>query len=371
MSKIIEQLDERTWKVTETLGGITSVYNVYDENPEKEEVVRNIEKLDTSQLSFLKTALGISGGGGVTILAGDNITVTENMDGSYTISSTATATDVKLIPGNGIDIEYSIEDDGYIISSTSRPQTSYIAGEGIKFSATGEPGVIQIDAANNGVSSITAGPGIAVNQSSGDVTISSTGGSSSPAFSPAPMVSGEWYLIGNPWRIPTSGNILNNWSTYSAGYLYFTPYYCLADVTIDAVQFRGYVSETVYVKMAVYEGDPDRMIPTNLLMQTGPTLPSPTWGMQSIILNDGLTLTAGNTYWFGLCTSGELSITSYPYYGHNLPIIKGNTWDFAIYEQVGWQTVADVYSEIPTDISGVSGTYSFANNCPIIRFRKQ
>lgn len=371
MSKIVEQVDDRTWTVTETIGGVVSIYNVYDENPEKEEVVRNIEKLDTTQLSLLKTKLGIAGGGTVTLNAGDGIQVTAEVDGSYTISSTVTGESVKITGGGGITVEQDPETGEYTISYSSRPQVSYIAGEGIKFSSTDEPSVVQIDAAFSGVSSITAGPGLVVDHAAGDVTISSLNGSLPATFSPAPMAAGEWYLIGNPWRIPTSGNLLNNWTTYSAGYAYFTPYYCLEDVTIDAIQFRGYVSETAYVKMMIYEGDPSRMVPTTLLAQTGPTLPSPTWGMQSILLDSGLTLTAGNTYWFGVCTSSELSITSYPYYGHNLPIIKGNSWDFAIYEHVGWQTVSNVYSEIPLDMSGVSGTYSFANYCPMIRFRKQ
>lgn len=371
MSKIVEQVDDRTWTVTETIGGVVSIYNVYDENPEKEEVVRNIEKLDTTQLSLLKDKLGISGGGTVTLNAGDGIQVTTELDGSYTISSTVTGETVKLTGGNGITVEQDDETGEYTISYTNRPQVSYLPGEGIKFSSTDDSSAVEISAAFNGVSSITAGPGLVVDQSSGDVTISSLSGTAPATFSPAPMSSGEWYLIGNPWRIPTGGNILNNWTTYTEGCAYFTPYYCLEDVTIDAIQFRGYVSETVYVKMMIYEGDPTKMSPTTLLAQTGPTLPSPIWGMQSILLDSGLSLTAGNTYWFGVCTSGELSITSYPYYGHNLPIIKGNSWDFAIYEHVGWQTAASVYSEIPSDISGTPGTYSFPNQCPIIRFRKQ
>lgn len=66
MSKIVEQLDGRTWKVTETLGGITTVYNVYDEDPSVDETVKKFQKLTESDLSSIKGIVGAAGPTGPT-----------------------------------------------------------------------------------------------------------------------------------------------------------------------------------------------------------------------------------------------------------------------------------------------------------------
>ena len=58
MSKIVEQIDERTWKVTETIGGITSIYNVYDEDPSIDDTVRKFQRLSQSDLSSIKGIIG-------------------------------------------------------------------------------------------------------------------------------------------------------------------------------------------------------------------------------------------------------------------------------------------------------------------------
>lgn len=61
MSKIVEQLDERTWKVTEVIGGITSIYNVYDENPSIDDTVRKFQKLSQGDLGSIKGIVGAAG----------------------------------------------------------------------------------------------------------------------------------------------------------------------------------------------------------------------------------------------------------------------------------------------------------------------
>jgi hypothetical protein len=58
MSKIITQIDERSWEVTETVGPITSTYMVYDEDPSIDDTVRKFQRLSQSDLSSIKGIIG-------------------------------------------------------------------------------------------------------------------------------------------------------------------------------------------------------------------------------------------------------------------------------------------------------------------------
>jgi hypothetical protein len=97
-----------SWTVTETdsNGEVTSIYMVY-EDPNKKATIREFEKLSTEDIASFKSIIGVtggSGGGSVTLLAGDGIDVADNFDGSYTISSA-----VREFPGiragNGINVD--------------------------------------------------------------------------------------------------------------------------------------------------------------------------------------------------------------------------------------------------------------------------
>lgn len=66
MSKTVEQLDSRSWKVTEDFGSYTSVYVVYDEDPNKTDTRRSFERMSTEELSAVKSLIGAAGPQGTT-----------------------------------------------------------------------------------------------------------------------------------------------------------------------------------------------------------------------------------------------------------------------------------------------------------------
>jgi len=66
MSKIVERIDDNTWKVTEEIGGITTVYAVYGEDPSVDETVRKFQRLTESDLSSIKGIVGAAGPTGPT-----------------------------------------------------------------------------------------------------------------------------------------------------------------------------------------------------------------------------------------------------------------------------------------------------------------
>lgn len=66
MSKIVERIDDNTWKVTEEIGGITTVYAVYGEDPSVDETVRKFQRLAESDLSSIKGIVGAAGPTGPT-----------------------------------------------------------------------------------------------------------------------------------------------------------------------------------------------------------------------------------------------------------------------------------------------------------------
>jgi len=355
---------------TDNEGRAISKYMVY-EDPNKKETIRSFEKLTTEEIASFKSIIGVTGGGGSVMLnAGDGINVVDEGGGAFTISATGGAR-VGIKAGRGILVDEI--DEGYMISSDGGGGgATYAAGQNISFSEDPKYGTL-INASFNGVSSITAGRGLEVDQTTGDVTISAVSDSSVASaaniYYPTSMKVGEWYMIGNPHFIPPSNNILNNSNTLSAGVISFTPYYCLEDVTIDAIQFRGAQAAGTSTKLVVYENSPANLEPTNLLVETAGLTNAAAFGFRTAVLTRALSLTAGNTYWFGVCHSATHTTTVYPYNGHNLPIIKGNTWDFTLYEHTGRNTYTNSYNSIPASLAGFT-THTFANNCPFIRFRK-
>jgi hypothetical protein len=366
-----------SWIAVETdiNGEVTSKYMVY-EDPNKKSSIREIEKLTTEEIASFKSIIGVTGGGGsVTLNAGDGIDVVDEGGGAFTISATGDGR-VSIKAGKGILVDEI--DGGYMVSSDGSGGGSggggatYAAGQNISFSEDPKYGTL-INASFNGVSSITAGRGLEIDQTTGDVTISavsdSNAASTANIYYPARMITGEWYMVGNPHFIPPSNNILNNSNTLSAGVISFTPYYCLEDVTIDAIQFRGAQAAGTSTKLVVYENSPANLEPTNLLVETAGLTNAAAFGFRTAVLTRALSLTAGNTYWFGVCHSATHTTTVYPYNGHNLPIIKGNTWDFTLYEHTGRNTYTNSYNSIPSSLAGLT-THTFANNCPFIRFRK-
>ena len=66
MSKTVEQLDSRSWKVTENFGSYTSVYIVYDDDPNKTDTRKSFERMTTEELSAVKSLIGAAGPQGTT-----------------------------------------------------------------------------------------------------------------------------------------------------------------------------------------------------------------------------------------------------------------------------------------------------------------
>lgn len=66
------------------------------------------------------------------------------------------------------------ENNFAILFGNASPYNTFNAGNGIQVNSNSNTGVVEIT--NSGVTSLTAGTGITINQSNGDITISSTGG---------------------------------------------------------------------------------------------------------------------------------------------------------------------------------------------------
>ena len=66
MSKTVEQIDSTSWKVTEDFGSYTSVYIVYDEDPNKTDTRRSFERMSTEELSAVRSLIGAAGPQGTT-----------------------------------------------------------------------------------------------------------------------------------------------------------------------------------------------------------------------------------------------------------------------------------------------------------------
>ena len=66
MSKTVEQITSTSWKVTEDFGSYTSVYIVYDDDPNKTDTRKSFEKMSTEELSAVKSLIGAAGPQGTT-----------------------------------------------------------------------------------------------------------------------------------------------------------------------------------------------------------------------------------------------------------------------------------------------------------------
>jgi len=195
-------------------------------------------------------------------------------------------------------------------------------------------------------------------------------GSSGIVINPVKMQSGNWYIAGNQQFIPPPTNILNNTASLGLGTVQALPYNCLETVTINGLQMRGTQLAGTFVKIVIYANDPVTNLPTTLLYQTAGLDQSGTFGFRTVALGTPFTMTAGNTYWFGLCASTAHTVTGYPQNGHNLPVIGGNQFDSAFYEYVGVTTFTQSYNTVPATIAGAT-SYTFGNSIPFIRFKKQ
>jgi hypothetical protein len=72
MSKTVEQIDSRSWKVTENFGNYSSTYMVYDEDPNKTETRRSFESLTEADLSAIRSIIGTAGAQGTAGSNGSN-----------------------------------------------------------------------------------------------------------------------------------------------------------------------------------------------------------------------------------------------------------------------------------------------------------
>jgi len=158
-----------SWIMIETddLGEVVSKQIIF-EDPNKKSTIRDFEKLSTEDIATFKEIIGVTGGGGsVTLTSGEGIDVTDNGDGSYTISSTLRPTPpISLVSGANISI-IDNNDGSYTISAKSGGSTTLLSGEGI-------------DVTDNGDGSYTITSNTRLNLTAGDnITITSdpeTGG---------------------------------------------------------------------------------------------------------------------------------------------------------------------------------------------------
>jgi hypothetical protein len=133
MAKIIQQITETSWSVTEDIGPNTTTHMVYGDDPNIDKYVHDVGRLSVSDIDAIKSALGITSGGS-SIVALTNQTLSSagwTLVGDY---YNYTFSNASITTRSVVDFTPSTASSNEVTSCEMQPQITVAAGSCTFFS---------------------------------------------------------------------------------------------------------------------------------------------------------------------------------------------------------------------------------------------